>query len=114
MVLRPSGTVIFVNNDLTDNVRNFLIKQLHITEAIDGYVFDDRIAYDPDYINKLYQFNYRLMVVRPYTELENRDLADVAIFVSHGLAAVLKNKYGPHGLTFPVVDLTWTKLCVFQ
>jgi hypothetical protein len=113
-MLIPSGAVVFVNNDLTDNVRNFLVRQLRINEVIDGYVFDDRIAADPDYKIKLGQLYQRVMVVRSYEELENRDLADVAIFVSHGLAAILKNNYGPHGATHSVVDLTWGQLCIFH
>jgi len=113
-MLIPSGAVIFVNNDLTDNVRNYLVRQLRISDVVDGYVFDDRIAADADYKNKLAQLGLRIMVVRSYEELENRDLADVAIFVSHGLAAILKNNYGPHGQTYEVLDLTWGQLCIFQ
>jgi len=114
MSIRPSGAVVFVNNDLTSNVQSFIVKQLHITEVIDGYTFDARIASDSDYLTKLCQLDLRIMVVRSFDELENRSLASVVIFVSHGLAAILENKLGPPGLTFPVVDLTWGKLCVFN
>ena len=112
-MLIPSGAVVFVNNDLTDNVRDYLVRQLRISDVVDGYVFDDRIASDPDYKDKLAQLGLRIMVVRPYTELENRDLADVAIFVSHGIASILKNNYGPHGQTYKVLDITWGQLCIF-
>lgn len=112
MVLRPSG-IVFVNNDLTDNVRAHLVKQLHINEVLDGYVFDDRVASDPEYLNRIRQFQLRVMVVRSFEELENRQLADVVIFVSHGLAAILENNFGPHGQTYAVLDLTWPQLCVF-
>jgi hypothetical protein len=113
-MLVPPGAVVFVNNDLTDNVRDFLVRQLRISEVIDGYVFDDRMAADPDYKTKLCQLCQRIMVVRSYEELESRELADVAIFVSHGLAAILKNNFGPHGTTHTVVDLTWGKLCIYS
>jgi len=112
MVARPAA-VVFVNDDLTDNVQSLLVTQLHITEVIDGYVFDDRLAADPNYVDVVKQLNLRIMVVRPFTELESRTDADVAIFVSHGLAAILQNNFGPPGQTHPVVNLTWGKLSVF-
>ena len=111
-MLIPAGAVVFVNNDLTDNVRDKLVRQLRISEVIDGYVFDERMAADPDYKTKLCQLCLRIMVVRSYEEIESREFADVAIFVSHGLAAILKNNYGPHGNTYPVLDLTWGQLCI--
>ena len=112
MPLKPAG-VIFVNDDLTDNVKSHLIRQLFISETIDGYEFDDRIAANPEYINLIKQLDLRIMVVRPFTELENRTNADLAIFVSHGLAAVLDNNFGPPGLTIEVLNITWGNLCFF-
>ncbi len=113
MVIRPAG-VIFVNNDLTENVQNALVRQLHITTVLDGYVFDQQVAADPDYVSKIKQLNRRVMVVRSFEELNNRDLADVVIFVSHGLASVLDNNFGPPGITSAVLRLTWGKLCIFE
>lgn len=112
MVLRPSG-VVFVNNDLTDNVRSMLITQLHINDTIDGYVFDERVAADANYLPTIYRLNWRVMVVRSFEELDNRALSDVTIFVSNGLAAILDNKFGPPGQIFPVLDITLGKLCLF-
>ena len=113
MAIRPAA-IIFVNNDLTDNVKTMLVRQLHINEVIDGYVFDDRITADADYPNYIKINNLRLMVVRSYLETDNRELADVAIFVAHGLAAIEKNNFGPRGQTYPVVNLTWGKLNIFS
>ena len=113
MAIRPAA-IVFVNNDLTDNVRNMLITQLHIDEVIDGYVFDTRVAADSAYPGTIKAQCRRLMVVRSFTELTNRTLADVVIFVSHGLAAILENKFGPRGLTHTVLKLTWGKLCIFS
>lgn len=112
MAVRPAG-VVFVNNDLTDNVKAYLIKQLFITEVIDGYVFDDRLAANSNYVADLKLQNQRLMVVRPFTEEDNRTAADVVIFVSHGLASILQNNFGPPGLTHPVLRLTWNQLCIY-
>jgi hypothetical protein len=113
MVLRPAG-IVFVNNDLTPSVQAALVRQLHISEVIDGYIFDDRITANPGYVDIVKQLNMRILVVRSFEELENRTLADVVIFVTHGLASVLENKFGPPGVTSAVCRLTWGKLCVFQ
>jgi len=54
------------------------------------------------------------MVVRSFDSVPNRDIFDVVIFVKAGLVAIEENKFGPHGFTYPVVNLTWKKLGVFQ
>lgn len=113
MVAVPSA-IILVNNDLVDQVRSHLVTQLHITEVIDGYVFDDRIAANSSYPDTIRADGYRLMVVRSFAELESRELADVAIFIKNGLASVLKNNFGPPGATFEVLNLHWGQLCIFQ
>lgn len=113
MSIRPAA-IIFVNNDLTDNVKSMLVRQLHIDEVIDGNTFDARVAADPDYTRTIKANDDRLMVVRSFLEHTNRNLADVVIFVSHGLAAILENGFGPKGQTSSVVDLTWGKLCIFS
>jgi len=113
MVLRPAG-IIFVNDDLTTSVQNALVKQLHISEVIDGYTFDARIAASSDYIDNIKLLDMRIMVVRSFEELDNRSLADVVIFVTNGLASVLQNNFGPPGITFAVLRLTWGQLNVFN
>ena len=112
MVAVPAA-IIFVNKDLVDQVRAHIVKQLHISEAMDGYVFDNRVAADPDYVSKIHRLNVRILVERPFTELTNRELADVAIFVKNGLASVETKKYGPPGQTVPVLDITWGALAIF-
>ncbi len=112
MVAVPPA-IIFVNRDLVDQVRSWIVKQLHINEAIDGSTFDARIAADPSYPDKVHQLNLRILVERPFTEWQNRELADVAIFVKNGLASVEKNNFGPPGATFPVINIHWGQLGVF-
>ncbi len=107
------GAIVFVNADLTSQVQAHLVKQLHISEVIDGYVFDDRVTADSSYPATVRNQKLRLMVVRSFEELENRDLADVVIFVKAGLAAIEKNGFGPPGLTFPILNLYWQKLGIF-
>jgi hypothetical protein len=112
MAIRP-GAIVFVNNDLTPSVLATLVRQLHINEVLDGYVFDERVAANSNYADEVRANNSRLMVIRSFEELENRTLADVAVFVSHGLANVLKNNFGPPSITTAVCRITWGKLCVF-
>lgn len=112
MVLIPSA-VIFVNNDLTDNVQNHLVKQLHISEVISGTTFDERVASNPNYSTQINQSNQRLMVVRSFENINNRNEADILIFVKNGLAAVETDKTGPPGITVEVLDITWGKLGVY-
>lgn len=112
MAINPPA-IIFVNHDLTTNVQDKLVRQLFISEVIDGYVFDDRVTADPTYVSTVHLTNLRLMVVRPFTELTNRDLADLVIFVKAGLASIEMNKFGPPGLTLPVLNLYWGALGVF-
>jgi len=112
MVVRPAA-VIFVNNDLTANVQDMFVRQLHINSVIDGYVFDDRIAADPNYVRDLKILDMRLMVVRSFEELQNREYADVVCFYSHGLVKIEENKFGPPGQTYPLVNLDWGDLYIF-
>lgn len=113
----PSA-IIMINSGLSDVILNYLIKQLFIDRVIsiedldilnDGYVSDLLDGYDTfvDYIRKN---NLRVMITVNYQNLENRDLVDVAIYVKNGLVAILENKFGPHGLTYPVQALSWDKL----
>lgn len=104
------GAIIFVNNDLVDQVRDFITKQLHINEYMDGYVFDDRVAEDAEYPDKIRLLNQRIMVIRPFTELTNRELADVVVFCKLGMAAIEKNKFGPPRPAFPIKFLHWAQL----
>lgn len=110
MVAVPPA-IIMVNNDLTDNVKNMLIRQLQINYVFDGYQFDTLIANDPGYReNVVRKFKLRILVVRNHQEIQNRDQMDLVIFVKDGLAALEINKFGPHGITKPVVNLYWGAL----
>lgn len=108
------GAIIFVNDDLNDQVKEHLIKQLHINAVFDGYVFDQIIEADELYPQKIRQLQRRVMVIRSMQELENREIPDVVIFFKHGLASVLKNNFGPPGITVPALKIHWTQLCVFS
>ncbi len=112
MVAVPSA-IIFVNNDLTNQAQSFIVTQLHISEVIPGETFDARVAADSEYVNKVKQLGLRLLVVRSFVELTNRELADIVIFVKNGMAAVESGKYGPPTKSFLVRNLYWGQLGIF-
>ena len=107
--------IIFVNNDLVPQIRNWLVKQLHIDEYMSGAVFDARVdGYgDGYYVASVYSQNKRIMVIRDFRETTNRSLADVVIFVKEGLASIQKNKFGPPEQTHQVQNLYWGQLGVY-
>ena len=112
-MLRPAG-IIIINNDLTTSVQNALIRQLHISEVIDGYVFDDRVASDSNYITNIKLLNLRILVKRSLEELTNRELADLVVFATHGAVSILKSKFGPPGCSFAISRVTWPQLCIYD
>ena len=108
MAILP-GAVIFVNDHLYSDgyydTRDNLITQLCITEAMDGKEFDDRVKWDENYPAIVRNNNLRILVMRDFSDLTNRNLADIAIYVKNGLAAIECNKFGPPGRTYPVKDM---------
>jgi len=109
----PTG-IVFVNNDLTQSTQDALVKQLYITDIYDGYSYDNIIASDSSFPTFVHNNNRRVMVIRSFREEQNRETADVVIFVTSGTATILKNKFGPPNTTYRVAELTWQKLCVFD
>lgn len=101
----PSA-IIFVNNDLAGNLQVTLVRQLFITDSMTGIEFDLRVAEDPSYPQIIHNNNDRILVIRDFSDGYNRALADVAIFIKAGLAAIESVKYGPPSATFPVDRLT--------
>ena len=112
MVAVPAA-VIFVNNDLLDQPRDWIVNQLHISEYMDGNTFDQRVAANPEYVDEIKQLDQRLLVIRDMRDHTNRSLADVVIFVKAGMASVLQNKFGPPGQTYKVFNLYWGQLCIY-
>lgn len=112
MVAVPAA-IIYINSDTVTQVQEWIAKQLHISETIDGYVFDQRVAADPEYVNKIKQLDLRLLVRRAGQDFTNRNLADVVIFVINGLASILENKFGPPGQTYEVLNLYWGQLFIY-
>lgn len=110
----PSA-IIFVNNDLTPQVQHVLTQQLYITQVMDGYTFDGYVIQNPNYVQQIHYNNQRILVIRTFWDLTNRNLADVAIFLKNGLAYILKNNLGAAGVgqAYQIAYLTmWSLLPV--
>ncbi len=106
--------IIIVNNDLTEQVKGVLIRQLRIDQVMDGYTFDQTLEADPNWANDIRKIhNQRIMVVRDLRELKNREVADVVAFVSRGMISTEKNNFGPPVKQFQVRSIHWGQLCVF-
>lgn len=112
MSFRPPF-IIQVNSDLSDYARSVLVRQLYLNEVITGNQFDARIAADPAYPTNVKLNNYRLMVVRSASELQNRNHVDIVGFVSHGRIAIEDNKFGPPGCSFAISNLTPNSLGLY-
>lgn len=108
------GAIIFVNDDLVPQIRDTLIKQLFITNTLDGYEYDAYVESYPNYPEIIRNTNQRIMVIRSFTELQSQETADVVIFVTHGVASIEKNNFGPPGWTQRVAELHWGKLCIYD
>lgn len=104
------AAVIFVNQDLTPNVQAAIQRQLYINDTITGTEFDLRVATDPNYVNVVHANGLRVLVIRPFTELTNRDLADIVLFIKAGLASVEMTKVGPPAQTYAVEHMYLSQL----
>jgi len=107
------GAIVFVSNNVTDQVRDTIIKQLFITTTLDGYSYDSLVESDSSYPQTMRNHLERVMVIRSLDELANRETADVVLHIKHGMAAVEKNKFGPPGNTYRIAELYWGKLEVY-
>lgn len=115
MVAVPPA-IVCVNDDLSPSVRENLIRQLFINQVMDGATFDGYVNIDPLYPSKIKQLNRRIMVVRTFANREQVstwEIPDVVMFIKQGLATVEINKFGPPGLTLPVLKLYWGALGIF-
>jgi len=97
-----TSAVILVNADLTPNVQAAIQRQLYINDTITGTEFDLRIAADPNYVAIVHANGLRVLVIRPFTELTNRDQFDIVMFCKAGLASVETSKVGPPGQTYQI------------
>lgn len=113
--------IIFVNDDLVEQIKNVLKSQLFLDEILSGDQFDGYVLAEnyitvdgeitqSDYVDKLKIDKKRILVVRTFNNLQNKNLADIVIFIKAGLASIQKNNFGPPMQTYPVASLTMFQL----
>ncbi len=102
--------VILINDDLNDQVKAVVQRQLYINDTMDGYEFDARLIADPNYVANIHANNLRVLVIRPFTELTNRSVFDLVLFFTHGMVSVEASKIGPPGRTLSLDQVYYTEL----
>ena len=82
----------------------YVKNQLFINESMDDLEFNARLVADPNYADVIHGQNLRILVIKQnFQDYTNREYADLVIFVKQGLASIEKNKFGPIGLSFPIL-----------
>lgn len=98
--------IVFVNQDISESIKNVLIEQLYIDETITITDFEQRLLSDAAYVDTVHNNGTRLLVVvNDFRNYSQRNLADIVIFVKQGQATILKNNYGPPGLVVPISNI---------
>lgn len=102
------GAIIFCNANISEQVLNVLKQQLHIHQTLDFNSYSD--GYETlDYLST--STNERVLVlIEDFTNLTLREKADVVIYIKMGLCYILKNNFGPTGLTLDLNKLYIQKI----
>lgn len=96
----PSA-IIFINPDMTESQKLRIKEQLYVDEIIQDTEFNARLAMDPNYVQVVHGQNLRIMVlINNFSDVTNREYADLAIFVKHGLLSVKRINLVPQILLF--------------
>jgi hypothetical protein len=109
-ILTAPPFVMFVNNDLSDQVKSVFVRQFYLSEIMTGAQFDGYVASIDGYVQTLYIDGYRVMVERDLSDHTNRQLANITVFYKNGLLSVLKDGYGPPTLELPLDRVSFTNL----
>jgi len=103
--------IIFINSDLTNQVKFVLKSQLFIHEEMTGEEFDGYVTMDASYPQTIRAQGKRILVIRSdFRDYTNRTLADIAIFCKNGQAVIEKNNFGPPQLSLKITHLYIHKL----
>lgn len=96
------SAIIFINKDLTDQVKGVLQTQLYISQTmdfdtfndiVDGYVADGYT--DAYYGEQIHLLKKRILVILPdMTDYTRRELADIVCVFKYGMIYIEQNKYG--------------------
>jgi hypothetical protein len=105
----PPAFIIFLNDNVVAQIQGVFSRQFYLTQIMSAAVFDGYVAAQgfDGYGNSIFAQNihadgYRIMVLRNYQDLTNRNLADIVLYSQNGLVSILFNKYGPPAGTFGI------------
>jgi hypothetical protein len=107
------AAIVFISDNLTDQVRDTIATQLYITTIMSGPEYDAYVALDPLYPDTIHNSQQRIMVIRELSTYTNRETADVVLFFAHGNVSVEENKFGPPGCTWRASEVHWGKLAIY-
>ena len=97
---------LFIGADPSQDELTKLQGQLQIDETMTKGEFDARVAADPNYPAIVHlQYLRILVILDSFQDLNNRNLADVVIFVKQGIASIEKNNFGKPGLSLDMQRL---------
>jgi hypothetical protein len=108
LLQRPDGYYqdgYIVNGDgyINSLTKQTLVTQLYLSETMTFKEFNSRVASDPNYARVVHLQGYRILVILPnFYDTTNRNLADMVLFYNQGQVTVLKNNFGPPGLSLPI------------
>lgn len=103
------AAIIFVNSDMNEQLQSTLERQLYIHNTMSFDDFNSLISNDPSYVDQVNLNDLRILVILDdFSDYTNRDLADVVIFVAHGIANVERNKFGP-----PIPQITIENMNIY-
>jgi len=109
-ILMSPSAVIFINNDLSDQVLGVLKTQLNIDQVMDGYYFDSIVAENPNFKIEVHNYRVRILVLRDIHSIPDREQADIILFAKAGLVSVNSNRWGRPGATLPIARVYLTDL----
>lgn len=90
--MRYPGAIIFINNDTSDQVKNYIKSQLFVSEIISSETYDSRVSNSFLYPYITRGANLRIIVTQAdLSIINNRESADAILFVKEGIATIYNN-----------------------
>ncbi len=107
--------VAFVNDNITESIRETLVQRLFVSEVISFAEFQARMISVPTYIQSVHNLNRRVLVLTNFSDESYptyADQADLSLFCRNGLVRIGKSKVDNVGLTFPIATVQIFELLV--
>lgn len=93
------GAIIFCNANISESSLSLIKLQLFVNQTIS---LDQFILDSSNYIS-LSKLNQRILVlIDDFENTELRETADVLIYIKMGLVTILKNNFGPCGISLDI------------